>query len=326
MSSNERYTPVNAAGALVWRVRDTRLQVLIIHRPRYQDWSWPKGKLDPGESAQVAAVREVAEETGYRVFLGRALPTVSYRVNGDKRTKRVQYWSAQVAPEDHLALAAHTGTTEVDPEEIDQVRWVNVDKAMRMLSRNTDRKPLQKLIDEYAAGRLDTVTLVITRHARAKKRSAWNGGEETRPLTPTGKSRAQALRALLGAYGIENLITSPWERCLSTVLPYNALTGARLFQAPWLTEAAVQEEPKHVPKQLGNLLPVLAQPTALCTHRPVLPTVIAEISKMCRVWTQGELPEKDPFLNPGESLVVHLRKPGPPRVVAIEEVTPPLVG
>ena len=79
---------VTAAGALCWRVRNHKLQVLLIHRPRYKDWSWPKGKLDPGETLPECAVREVEEETGARVELGRPLPTVTY-VLPDGRTKHV---------------------------------------------------------------------------------------------------------------------------------------------------------------------------------------------------------------------------------------------
>ncbi|NKY07909.1 NUDIX domain-containing protein, partial [Cellulomonas hominis] len=87
---------VEAAGALVWRVRQGRLQVVLVHRPRYKDWSWPKGKLEPGEHVVTAAVREVEEEAGLDVVLGRPLPGLEYPL-ADGRFKRVHYWSAQVA-------------------------------------------------------------------------------------------------------------------------------------------------------------------------------------------------------------------------------------
>ena len=102
--------PVLAAGALTWRERSDGLQVLLVHRPRYDDWSIPKGKLDKGETFPAAAVREVAEETGYRVRLHRPLPAAVYLLP-DGRTKIVQFWTATVR--------SKTGPGPVDPTEID---------------------------------------------------------------------------------------------------------------------------------------------------------------------------------------------------------------
>ena len=105
------HTPViESAGALVWRVHDGELQVRLVHRPRYDDWSWPKGKLDPGETFQAAAAREVAEETGKPVVLGVPLPGLQY-LTPEGRVKRVHYWAARRASRTRHAAPSCASTT-----------------------------------------------------------------------------------------------------------------------------------------------------------------------------------------------------------------------
>ena len=117
---------IEAAGGVV--VRDG--QVALVHRPRYDDWTLPKGKLDPGESFEEAAVREVQEETGVRARLVRELPPTSYRVAG--RPKIVRYWLMDVE---------HEGAFESN-DETDQLRWVPLDEALRLLTYDRDRDVL----------------------------------------------------------------------------------------------------------------------------------------------------------------------------------------
>src|SRR6201991_4159088 len=128
-------TPVNkvvlAAGAVLWRSErdaasdvadptDAALEIAIIHRPRYDDWSLPKGKVDPGETEPVTAVREVAEETGYQSHLGRRLTAVSYPI--EEGIKKVRYW------------AARTVGGEFSPNaEVDELKWLPVVEALREL-------------------------------------------------------------------------------------------------------------------------------------------------------------------------------------------------
>jgi 8-oxo-dGTP pyrophosphatase MutT (NUDIX family) len=120
---------VHAAGGVV--LRDGR--VAVVHRPRYDDWSLPKGKLDPGESSEEAALREVEEETGLRCRLVRELPTVSYDVRG--RLKVVRYWAMEVADE----------TPFVPNDEVDEVCWVEPEEALALLSYDRDREPVLAL-------------------------------------------------------------------------------------------------------------------------------------------------------------------------------------
>jgi 8-oxo-dGTP diphosphatase len=137
---------VRAAGGLVWRatfVADdgdeprAGVEIVVVHRPRYDDWSFPKGKLDKGESFEEAAVREVAEETGLVCELGDELPSTWY-VDGKGRLKLVRYWAMRV--------------TGIEPwsanDEIDRRRWVTLDEAAATLTYDHDRVLLDELRDE----------------------------------------------------------------------------------------------------------------------------------------------------------------------------------
>jgi 8-oxo-dGTP diphosphatase len=117
---------VAAAGGVVWRRRGDAVEILVVHRPRYDDWSLPKGKLDPGESFEDAAVREVAEETGYEVTLGAELGSSRYRDRFGRR-KVVRYWAMTVA-----------GGTFEPNHEVDELRWVTVADAAPLLTYERD--------------------------------------------------------------------------------------------------------------------------------------------------------------------------------------------
>jgi 8-oxo-dGTP pyrophosphatase MutT (NUDIX family) len=126
---------VRAAGGVVWRRRpDGEVEVVVIHRPRYDDWSFPKGKTEPGETDEAAAVREVEEETRLRARLGPELPSAAYR-DGTGRAKAVRYWAME--PED-----------DVQPEpatEADDARWVPLGEAERLLTYERDRELVRAL-------------------------------------------------------------------------------------------------------------------------------------------------------------------------------------
>jgi 8-oxo-dGTP pyrophosphatase MutT (NUDIX family) len=119
---------IQAAGGVVL---DSQGRVAIVHRPRYDDWSLPKGKLDPGESFEQAALREVEEETGLRARLMRELPSVEYRDNKD-RPKVVRYWLMEVEHDPGFA----------PNDEVDELRWVQPDEALRLLTYDRDRDVL----------------------------------------------------------------------------------------------------------------------------------------------------------------------------------------
>lgn len=301
---------VQAAGALVWRLSASRrLEVLLVHRPRYDDWAWPKGKVEPGETVVECAVREVAEETGVHVALGQPLPGVRHKLQ-DGRRKHTHYWAAQALPDG----APPTGGRIVEPAdetEVDEVRWVEAGEAWRMLTYERDREPLGHFLDQWHDERLRTWTMILLRHARARKRSAWNGEEQTRPLTPRGEQQAHALVPVLAGYGVEEVITSPWERCAATVRPFLEATGVGAVLAPELTEAAHERARKPVRRLVRHELTTRDVPAVICTHRPVLPTVMAAVAERTPHRIMKQVPESDPWLKTAEILVVHVaQRPG----------------
>ena len=125
-------SPILAAGAVLWRPQDGTgaPEIAVIHRPRYDDWSLPKGKVDPGEAHPVTAVREIREETGFHSRLGRRLAVISYPV--EDTVKRVVYWAA----------GAHAGEFLAN-EEVDELLWLAPEEAMKRLQYPHDRKVLR---------------------------------------------------------------------------------------------------------------------------------------------------------------------------------------
>ncbi len=313
---------VLAAGALVWRVRAGTLQVVLVHRPRYKDWSWPKGKREPGETLVGTAVREVSEETGLEVVLGRPLPSQRYTVGGNP--KQVHYWAAQVGGRTDVALTARAAVPRARDTEIDDVRWFDADVATRRLTRAADRRLLVDLVGAYRDRLLDTRAVAVVRHARARKRGAWSGTEPDRPLTRTGLTQASGLVDLLSAFGISRLVTSPWARCVQTVEPYAQATGLGLDLVETLAEDAHATSPARTAAAVEQVL-TAATDTALCTHRPVLPTVLDVLATHCRRRVADTLPATDPFLRPGQVLVTHVvDAPVGARLVAAQALDPSL--
>lgn len=313
--------PVQAAGALVWRINaKKKLEVLLVHRPSYDDWSWPKGKVDPGETQAACAVREIAEETGIDVILGQPLTRITYR-NGGGRRKEVHYWAAVPAASGDLSLRARPAVKPASKREIDEVRWVEVSAAKKLLTYPHDREPLGILIDQWKDERLKTWAMIVVRHARARKRTVWRGGESTRPLTDGGSIQARGLVPLLAAYGVTRVVSSPWRRCMATVEPYADLIGAPIEEYPGITEDAHRAKPKLARRLAREELKERAPAVAICTHRPVLPTFMDEVSESTPYRIIKAVPERDPWLQTSEMLVVHVgRRPGRGAVVvAIEK-------
>ena len=327
---------VHAAGALVWREKGGDLQVLLVHRPRYDDWSFPKGKLESGESLCACAVREVAEETGVQVRLEQPLETVRYRL-GDGTRKEVRYWAARELDRGSPALAARGRIPRASRSEIDGVQWMGVKEARKRLDHAIDRDLLGSLVDLWEDDKLDTWTLVLVRHARAVKRSVWNRpkkrtaeqDEATRPLTGDhGRARARALAPILAAYGVGRAISSPWKRCCDTMAPYCRAAGLNLELEPAITEHAHAAAPKATRKVVEKALRMREGPVALCTHRPVLPAVMDVVAEYAPGKLLRSVPNRDPWLKTGEIMVIHMaRRPhGKIRAVAIEKQRPALTG
>ena len=189
-----------AAGGVVWRGAGADLEVLLVHRPSYDDWSLPKGKPDPGENLLHTAAREVHEETGLPVTIGPRLGSVSYPVK--RRTKTVWYWSMRVDP----------GCTDdphsLDADEVDDFAWLPLDLASRRVTYPADRRILSTF------GEVGTVpvSLILIRHGRAGSRSQWPGPDDARPLAEKGLAQAAAIGSTVPSFAPRRLLSAPPPR------------------------------------------------------------------------------------------------------------------
>lgn len=317
---------VKAAGGIIWRRNGRRLEVVLIHRPRYDDWSFPKGKLKPGEDLRTCAVREITEETRLPVALRRPAGTIRYRLPGGQ-LKEVTYWTCQELPKDHPALRARPQIRRAPKNEIDKVLWVPLSEAMVMLTSELDREVLGRVVDMWSDGKLDTTAVMFVRHARAVKRSNWKRGkgrEETRPLTERGGRQATVISRQLDAYGARLLASSPWERCMATLRPYAQASGLRIVERPELTEAAYEQRKKPVLRAVTELLRDATETVALSLHRPTLPSILKAVTARTPNGLMKKLPAQDPYLKVGEIFVAHVARPRgkTAQVVAVEQYRP----
>lgn len=312
-------TTIPAAGTLPWRVRDHSLEVALVHRPRYDDWSWAKGKLDPGEEWAPAAVRETHEETGLQVRLGVPLPEARYTLldkDGRPGDKVVRYWAATVTGGDGRLV-----------NEIDDVAWLDPRVAHDRLDYARDRDQLRALVRHHQGGTLDTWPLVLVRHARAVARGAWDGSDDTqRPLDRVGTARAGVLAAVLGAYAPERVLSSPSVRCLDTVEPYATEHRLRVRERNGLSEEGFALDPSKAVRRLQKVV-AAGRPSALCSHGPVLPALLEVLHGLAGDAEAGSVAlleaASDERLAKGEALVCHVAGAGPTaRVVAVERHLP----
>ena len=307
---------VYAAGAICWREEKGRLLVAIIHRARYNDWGWPKGKVDPGETLPETAVREIKEETGLSIRLGVNLGVQTYELPNGKG-KEVHYWAAKVSDK---ALKASTFKPS---EEVAKVDWMTPDEAAKVLSYEHDKVFLEKLVLLHAKDQLDTKPFIVLRHGKATPRDNWSKGEETRPLLPAGKQQSKSLKNLLRAWGAKRIVSSPWERCRSTVAPYALARKVEVEYSEHLTEAGNKKTPASTLKVIHKLIQD-GRSTIVCTHRPALPTVLEELAKYNPL-EKLELLENGKAIKPGHFLVVHLTQPKPGtsrKIVSVETYGP----
>ena len=262
---------IHAGGAVLWRPGP---EVLLVHRPRYDDWSLPKGKREPGEHIVVTAVREVAEETSVRAVLGPHLRSVSYEVRG--LPKQVDYW------------AARADTAKAD-NEVDAVSWLPVDQALDRLSYPHDQDVVRALVPR------ETVPLIVLRHAHAVPKG---GDDLARPLNERGQADAIALAGLLACFAPHaRVISSPAARCRQTVAPYAAAAGVpveddeRLFV---ITSAG--DTPGAVIRELIEA----DKPAIVCLHRENVPVALEAATAAL-----GTFPPADPSLVKGGFWVLH---------------------
>ncbi len=296
---------VEAAGGVLWR-RDGAghgVEVALVHRPKYDDWSLPKGKLLPGEHVIVGAVREVQEETGVTAAVGRPLGELRYLKDG--QPTRVRYWS----------MRAVRG--EFSPhEEVDQVRWLPPGEAARTLSPDRDRR----ILETYGQAPHDTWPLLLLRHASAGSRDQWRGEDRERPLDPLGHRQAQALVTLLDAFQPEQVVSADVLRCLDTVGPFAAERGLTVESEPLVSEVGYRAHPEAAEQRVAQIASA-GRSVVVCSQRGPVPELV---ERLCRRLT-GQPPPLDGAAAKAGLLVVHLARTSPVTVVAVERIDPPAV-
>lgn len=296
---------IRAAGAVLWQPAGSGTRVALVHRPRYDDWGFAKGKLEPGEHVLLAAVREVAEETGLPVTLGRRLPPVRYESDGVP--KRVDYWAAEVDPDGR-------GPGFSANAEIDEVRWLAASAAAGQLSYRRDAETLA----DFRAGPHRTVPLILVRHASAGRKPDWHSSDETRPLDGRGKKEARFLALLLRCFGVSRVVSSPATRCVATVRPYARSVGEQVeTEAAFLAIKSARrsgrsdrhseqaEAAAETAAAAGKAIASLAaagEPVVVCAHRENMPALLAGA---CSELGQERPPDVGKPLRKGEFLVLH---------------------
>lgn len=253
---------IRAAGALLWRENsDLAIEVALIHRPRYDDWSLPKGKIEIGETALQCAYREVLEETGMRASFTRELGTVEYEESGQQ--KRVKYWAA------HCAL----NKSEFIPnEEVDQLKWLAASDAHQLATHDSDKS----IIETFMSQEQHTDTLIILRHTKSLERGDWDEEDSLRTLDETGFDQAQLLIKHLEPFAIDELYTSDYTRCVQTVTPLAHTRGLSITTVPSLNEESFETDPEKA-IIFANALKQDEKNILICSHNPVIPSMLRGI-------------------------------------------------
>ena len=257
-ATQRRATP--AAGGVLWRQDADQLLVAVVHRPRYQDWTLPKGKLHAGEHPLVAAVREVEEETGAQVEVGRRLTSVEYPIGPDA-IKRVSYWTMR-----------YLGSRHRCDDEVDQLRWATVAEASQQLSYPADRGVLA----DFARLPSATRTLLLVRHARAGKRSDFCGDDRRRPLDKIGRRQAREAVPVLSAFAPQRVLAADRLRCEQTVAPLAERLGLQVSSRPALSDEGYQRDPAASLAVVRELLE-LPGTTLICSQGEAVPGLLAQL-------------------------------------------------
>jgi 8-oxo-dGTP diphosphatase len=277
---------IQAAGAVLWRYSASKkIEIALVHRPRYDDWSLPKGKVEEKESHIACAFREVLEETGYTPVFGPEIGQATYKVEEGK--KLVRYWSAR---------ATDTPPAPVDKNEIDEVLWLEVKDARKKLTLDDDRE----IVDFFIDFGVDTTPLVLLRHAKALKRSDWDGEDSDRPLDNLGQLQAKRLLPQFYPYNISEIHSSDAYRCMQTVedlsrtLKLNCIVGLDLSED-------VYSKDKEAALEYVSTLMNKNKNVMICSHNPILPKVLKNLVG------KKYFKELDSKLEPAEAWVVHHR-------------------
>jgi 8-oxo-dGTP diphosphatase len=288
---------IEAAGGVLWRpaIGGAGIEVALVHRPKYGDWSIPKGKLHAGEQPLLGALREVVEETGFTGRPGRPLGEIRYLKDG--APKRVRYWAMQCLDGGFVAGA-----------EVDQLMWLPPREARRHLLPDRD----QDLIDGLDRAAVSTWPCVVVRHGSAGERSAWQGDDRERPLDATGNDQAEGLVPLLTAMGVRRVLSADVVRCLQTIAPYAEAARLSVESEPLLSEKGYAQQPELALERLLEIL-VAGEPAAVCSQGKTIPGLVTTACQALK----GPTPEET-SVRKGGMLVLHVSGRDRTRIVAVE--------
>ena len=274
---------VIAAGSVIWRKRDNQIQIALVHRPRYDDWSLPKGKQDPGEPLIACAYRETLEETNLKVSFGPYIGDIEYFVA--EGLKKVYYWSARLADD----------SPEFHPnEEVDLLEWHSLQDAIEKSTRDSDREIIEKFVNIP----FDSYPLIMLRHAKALEREEWQGEDEDRPLEQLGQQQARRMLSLYQVYGLTQIHTSDAVRCHDTVEQMAKALGIALTITNKVSEYTWKKNKEKAIDYAKDLIKI-NEPIILCSHNPVLPRMMEKLTKKI----DFDYPSNK--LQPGESWILH---------------------
>jgi 8-oxo-(d)GTP phosphatase len=289
---------IRAAGAIIWREHSPlEVEVLVIHRPQYDDWSFPKGKVDENESSIGAAYREVKEETGVDAIFGQYLGTTSYKVEDHK--KKVKYW---------MAKAKSSSAPFTPNSEVDKIEWVDIKTARHFLTHNEDRE----LLEEFVGRERYSETLILLRHAKAVKRSEWTDYDLDRPLSKDGLEQSQLLVKQLEPFGVQAIYSSDATRCFSTAEPFSQKSGLKVNVSQTLNEESFDKSPKGAVEYVRQLMKFEGNHLVV-GHNPIIPHILTKIARV-------EYSSDD--LSPADAWIVHHRGD---KVLAVEFLARPII-
>jgi 8-oxo-dGTP diphosphatase len=276
-------SPILAAGAVLWRKSEKKkIEVLIIHRPKYDDWTFPKGKAEIGEPLIACAYREVLEETNIETAFGPYLGEVEYLTNDGN--KKVSFWSAKVVKE-----------KEFNPNmEVDQLKWVEVTKIKELLTLDTDRK----IFEQFLKIEPDTKPLILLRHAKAVSRDEWQGEDDDRPLDSYGQNQAKRLLAMYQVFNLEQIHSSDAVRCYDTVVAIAKGLNIKLEVTGKLSESTFKKDKEKAFDYAKDLIK-LNESVLLCSHNPILPKMLNKLTK------KSEVDADEGKLLPADGWVIH---------------------
>lgn len=292
---------IPAAGAVLYRLEENgEIAIALIHRPRYDDWSFPKGKLETGESEIACAFREVLEETGVTANFGPELGRTTYDVEG--MTKVVRYWAA---------LASNVQYGQPNPTEVDLVVWLSPSEARQKLTRDADKL----ILDRFIAFGPDSVPLILLRHGKAISPSEWGGDDGDRPLDPSGQRQAKRLLTNYLPYKVQEIHSSDAMRCIETVEPLaraleiNIVISEELGEYRHFSNRDSAFEYTQEVIESGNS-------ALVCSHNPILPMVVRKLIG------KKTFKELDAKLSPGEAWILHHREG---EIIAIDWMPAPTI-